>query len=114
MSKSVKKKGSKKVDPDKKVTAPDPDPGSKVVEESPKPVKPDSPTKRLISYLSELIEAGKYTRKDLIQMGVEKIPELKPISIATILTDSKNPKYNKFPMLVHEKEGGILGFVDSK
>lgn len=106
MSKSVKKKVSKKV------VTPDPDPG-KVVEESPKPVV-ESPTKRVIAYLSTLLKAGKYTRKDLIEKAVTEVPELKKVSVQTLLTDSKNPKYNKFPKLVQEKEGGILGFVDSK
>jgi len=72
--------------------------------------KPRSLTARCVDYLTPLIKEGKYTRKELIQKAEEEFPEYSRSSTQTLLTDAKNPKYNKFDKLVVANSEGILSF----
>ena len=65
----------------------------------------------LVSVLTPLIEEAKYTKKELVIVAVELLPHLSVSTIQTILTDAKNPKYNKFEKLVVIDENGILKFA---
>lgn len=53
----------------------------------------------IVEFLTPFIEKGGYTKKELIEKAAEEYPEQRT-SIATILTDGKNPKYSKFPKLI--------------
>ena len=50
----------------------------------------------VINFLTALIEEGKMTQKEICTRGKEIYPDLAPATISTLLSDSKNPKYNKF------------------
>lgn len=66
---------------------------------------------KVVSFLSALIEEGKMTQKEICVRAQELFPDLKPSTISTLLSDSKNPKYNKFPKLVIKSEINILSFT---
>ena len=65
-----------------------------------------------VAYFAPLIESGKYTAKELTAMALAegRFPKLTESTIRTFLTDSKNPKYNKFDRLVVKTEDGKLTF----
>ena len=67
-------------------------------------------TKERIDYLVPFIEKGDKTKKELIALVMKKFPETKEAGILTILTDCKNPKYNKFPKLVVMDAKGLYSF----
>ena len=46
----------------------------------------------------------------IVEKGIAKFPDLAVSSIQTMLTDGKNPKYNKFDKLVVQDENGVLSF----
>jgi len=64
-----------------------------------------------ITFLAALIAEGKYTQKELKAKGWEKFPEVAKSTIETVLVDSKNPKYNRFPKLVVKSDKGLLAFA---
>lgn len=64
----------------------------------------------VITYLSGLIEKGKHTRKQIIEMAMKKFPERSINTFSTLLSDGKNPKYNKFASLIKVDDKGILSF----
>jgi hypothetical protein len=61
-------------------------------------------------FLTTLIEEGKYDQKTLQQMAWDKFPEVSKSTIQTVIIDSKNIKYNRFPHLVVKDDKGILSF----
>lgn len=61
-------------------------------------------------YLADLIQKGKHTQKELVEMCVSEFPHLRKATFQTVLTDSRNPRYCKFPHLVLRDEKGILTF----
>ena len=65
----------------------------------------------VVDVLTPFIEKGKNTKKELIAIGREKLPHLTESTISTMLTDSKNPKYNKFAKLTCVTEDGKIQFV---
>jgi len=65
----------------------------------------------LIDTLNFLIGTGKYTRKQLIQMCIEKHPDYAKSTITTYLTDCKNPKYNPLRNLVKIVENDKMQFI---
>ncbi len=80
-----------------------------------KQTKKETPVKKdkvpsLVDVLTPFIAQGKFTKKELVTIGKEKLPHLSDSTIATILTDCKNPKYNKFTALVEVTEKGIYKF----
>lgn len=62
-----------------------------------------------IEFLTPLISKKKYTQKELIAKVVEETG-IKESSAATLLTDGRNPKYNRFAKLIKKGEDGILSF----
>ena len=86
-----------------------------------KVTKPDGEKKKLfatktstmadrVAFLTPLIEKGKLTKTQLVEKAHEKFPDLAISSLQTMLTDAKNPKYNKFAKLVEQDENGVLTF----
>ena len=71
--------------------------------------KKPSLTPVAIEFLTPLIAKGKFTQKELIEKVSEKIG-MKETSTQTLLTDARNPKYNKFEKLVVKNDSGILSF----
>lgn len=67
-------------------------------------------TKERIEYITPFIAEKKYTQKELVAMLNKQFPACTTAANGTIISDSKNPKYNKFDRLVVEKEG-ILRFA---
>lgn len=63
-----------------------------------------------IEFLTPLITAGKYNRKQLIEKTLQNFPGVSESSVATTLTDGKNPKYNKFAKLITQSTEGLLSF----
>jgi hypothetical protein len=63
-----------------------------------------------VAFLTPLIEKGKLTKTQLVEKAHEKFPDLAISSLQTMLTDAKNPKYNKFAKLVEQDENGVLTF----
>jgi hypothetical protein len=60
-----------------------------------------------ITFFTPLIQSGKYTLIEILQMAEDRFPNLSPATLRTFLTDSKNPKYNKFSKLVVVTEGRL-------
>ena len=96
-----------------------------------KPVKADKPKKDTskrdsifkgnktvtrIEYFVELINEGKYSKKDLIELAAKKFPEATISALSTIIADGANPKYCRFPVLlkVDKEDGNIVKFTDQK
>lgn len=75
-----------------------------------KKINQPKPKSGLSIFLKELIEQGKFTQKEIFAQSHAKFPLLAPSTISTLLTDSKNPKYNKFDKLVTLDDKGILQF----
>jgi len=61
-------------------------------------------------FLADLIGKGKYTRKEILEKAAEKFPEASASALLTLVTDGKNPKYNKFDHLIVESAEKILSF----
>ena len=68
------------------------------------------PKAEKLKFFTPLITKGKFTRNQLIEKGMKKFPSLTKVTIATMLTDAKNPKYNLFDKLVVVDSEGVLTF----
>jgi len=53
-------------------------------------------TKERVEFLTPLIKKGTYTKKELLEKAQEKFPGASRQALQTLLTDAKNPNYNKF------------------
>lgn len=69
-----------------------------------------SASQRAIAFMTECIDEGGWTRAELVEATIEEVPDLAPSTIATLISDGKNPKYNRFNALLTEDEGGIISF----
>lgn len=107
--------------PSGKKQVPIPVKGKKDKPEKAKVEKPEKEKKQLfasksstmadrVAFLTPLIEKGKLTKTQLVEKAHEKFPDLAISSLQTMLTDAKNPKYNKFAKLVAQDENGVLTF----
>jgi len=96
--KEVEEKSKKKTLPIKKET-------KKVKKE-----KGPSKTAIRVEFLTPLIKEGKYTKKELTNLYMKKHREDSESGVNTLLTDAKNPKYNKFPNPVIQTNKGTLKF----
>lgn len=63
-----------------------------------------------LAFLAPLIAENKWTRKDLVEKAMTQFPNVSKDAIQTILSDGKNPKYNRFDALIVEQENGVMGF----
>jgi hypothetical protein len=63
-----------------------------------------------VAFLTPLIEKGKLTKTQLVEKAHEKFPDLAISSLQTMLTDAKNPRYNRFAKLIQEDENHVLTF----
>ncbi len=72
-----------------------------------------SDKKNLRKYLSDLISEKKYSQKEILTKSSSEFPHLLKATISTILSDSKNARYNKFDFLVIIKDD-IYQFSDEK
>ena len=61
--------------------------------------------------IESLIAKGKFTQKEIVEKVLEKFPDHSPGGIATMISDGKNPKYNKFSNIVKANpDSKILSF----
>jgi len=74
--------------------------------------KKSSTTADRVAFIAPFIEKGKFTKAQLVEKLTGKFPDLAISSLQTMLTDAKNPKYNKFQKLVIQDDKGILSFKE--
>jgi outer membrane biosynthesis protein TonB len=55
-----------------------------------------------MEFFIPLVEKAKFTKNELIEKALVKFPNAKRTTLATLLQDGKNPKYNKFPKLMYQ------------
>lgn len=63
-------------------------------------------------FVADMLAAGQYTRKQIIDGFLLQFPDAAKSTVTTYLSDSKNPKYNKFPFLVKVREGSQAMYYD--
>jgi hypothetical protein len=73
--------------------------------------KKSSTTADRVAFLTPLIEKGKLTKAELVEKAQVKFPDLALSSLQTMLTDAKNPIYNKFAKLVVQDKDGVMSFA---
>ena len=114
----IPKKGKGKAKEEKPAKAP----------KAEKPAKSDKPTKTKdeifggnktvtrIEFFMDLINEGRYSKKDLIELAAKQFPDATIAALSTILSDGTNPKYCRFPVLlrVDKEDGNIVKFTDIK
>lgn len=59
--------------------------------------------------IEDLISQAAFTKKQILEKVLKEFPKSSESAISTMITDGKNPKYNKFSKLVQEKDK-ILSF----
>ena len=93
-----------------------------------KPTKSDKPTKTKdqifggnktvarVEFFIDLINEGRYSKKDLVELAVKEFPDATVAALSTILSDGTNPKYCRFPVLIYidKEDGNIVKFTDIK
>ena len=64
----------------------------------------------------DLINEGRYSKKDLIELAAKQFPDATIAALSTILSDGTNPKYCRFPVLIYidKEDGNIVKFTDIK
>lgn len=114
----IPKKGKGKAKEEKPAKAP----------KAEKPAKSDKPTKTKdeifggnktvtrIEFFMDLINEGRYSKKDLIELAAKQFPDATIAALSTILSDGTNPKYCRFPVLIYidKEDGNIVKFTDIK
>ena len=114
----IPKKGKGKAKEEKPAKAP----------KAEKPAKSDKPTKtkdeifggnktvKRIEFFIDLINEGRYSKKDLIELAAKQFPDATIAALSTILSDGTNPKYCRFPVLIYidKEDGNIVKFTDIK
>ena len=114
----ISKKGKGKAKEEKPAKAP----------KTEKPTKSDKPTKTKdqifggnktatrIEFFIDLINEGRYSKKDLIELAAKQFPDATIAALSTILSDGTNPKYCRFPVLIYidKEDGNIVKFTDIK
>ena len=71
-------------------------------------------TAERVEYMTPLIAKGTYSKKELLEMMCKKFPQVTKAANQTILTDGKNPKYNKFAKLIVQDADGLMSFSKKK
>jgi len=114
----IPKKGKGKAKEEKPAKAP----------KAEKPAKSDKPKKTRdeifkgnktatrIEFFIDLINEGRYSKKDLIELAAKQFPDATIAALSTILSDGTNPKYCRFPVLIYidKEDGNIVKFTDIK
>lgn len=114
----IPKKGKGKAKEEKPAKAP----------KAEKPAKSDKPTKTKdeifggnktvtrIEFFMDLINEGRYSKKDLIELAAKQFPDATISALSTIIYDGTNPKYCRFPVLIYidKEDGNIVKFTDIK
>lgn len=67
-------------------------------------------TQEKVDFLTPFIKEGTYTKKELVAKAMKHFQESKETTFITMLTDGKNPKYNKFERLLSQDEENIISF----
>jgi len=62
--------------------------------------------------IEALISEGTLNRIQITETILYEYPGIAKSTIATALTDGKNPKYNRFRALIVEDENGVLSFTN--
>lgn len=83
----------------------------KEAKEEAAPRKRTSTTKEKVDYITPFIEKAKYKKAELVELLLDKFPDASKQAVVTVLTDGKNPKYNKFAKLLVQDTAGVLSFV---
>jgi hypothetical protein len=65
-----------------------------------------------VAFLTPFIEKGKFTKEQLVEKAHVQFPDLAISSLQTMLTDGKNPKYNKFAKLLTQDANNVISFVE--
>ncbi|MBT9139179.1 MAG: hypothetical protein DDT31_01760 [Syntrophomonadaceae bacterium] len=73
-----------------------------------KPAKIKNSAQTIRGYVYSLIQKGEYSKKEIESMAFEKFPDLKKSTLSTLLSDGKNPKYNRFPTLIKTNDKGVF------
>lgn len=114
----IPKKGKGKAKEEKPAKAP----------KAEKPAKSDKPKKTRdeifkgnktvtrVEFFMDLINEGRYSKKDLIELAAKQFPDATIAALSTILSDGTNPKYCRFPVLIYidKEDGNIVKFTDIK
>ena len=83
-------------------------------EEKPAPKKRGRKGAAYKPLMEELINAAKYTKKEIVEQVCKEFPNVKKSTIMTVITDSKNPKYTRFKgRILVEDKNGILSFKEA-
>ncbi|MBN1181808.1 MAG: hypothetical protein JXB49_05930 [Bacteroidales bacterium] len=82
-----------------------------VAKTSEKVAKTARPKPLYIQYLTQLIDEGKYTRKELYDKTVAQFPEVAKSTVLTRITDGFNPKYTVFGYLLAKDADGRIHFA---
>src|SRR5690606_11426547 len=80
--------------------------------------KVEAPAKKVtsreakVAFFGPMFEEGNLTAKELLAKALEsgKFPKLSESTLRTMITDSKDPKYNIFPKLVVKGADGKLSY----
>jgi len=63
-------------------------------------------------YVEAMIEKGTHTKAVIVDSTLATYPEASKGSVVTMLSDGKNPKYNKFRALIKVDDKGVFSFVE--
>jgi len=64
-----------------------------------------------VAFYTTLIEKGGFTKKELVEKAEKEFPDATKAALQTIISDGKNPKYNKFAKLLVEDENKVFSFA---
>lgn len=70
-------------------------------------------TNEVRDFVTYLIAENVYTVADIVETTMTKFPDKKEATIRTMISDGKNPKYNRFrSLVVIDKETKIVSFLE--
>jgi hypothetical protein len=61
-------------------------------------------------YLENMIGEGTYTAKEVLEAFAKELPNVKPQTVKSWVSQGKNPKYTDFDTIIIVDEDGILSF----
>jgi hypothetical protein len=64
-----------------------------------------------VAFYTTLIEKGGFTKKELVEKAEKEFPDATKAALQTVISDGKNPKYNKFAKLLVEDENKVFSFA---
>jgi len=80
--------------------------------DKPKTPKKKEPNPRIV-FMETLVAKGTLTKKDIVDQTLAKFPDISKSTIATNLTDGKNPKYCPFTKLLKiDDESKVVSYAE--